>query len=240
MKTIGAAIIILVLSAIFIIIIQCMRKKLGFFDSLIVFIDAAGILFALFIIGLLLLTNKRPENALYEFGYNFHWTDILKALVFLIPCGIWFAFDGTKKTGIAARTVSGIIAAALFVVLFFMPFAEYMDIRTRYNEYVEMESLGFPPGADAGENIYTVSGEVTDFYTPEEPMSGHDTERFSVGGVKFEYSGTEDFGYCKLKNDGGVITGDGEELVITYYQDHDGADPVICRIKELNSEENNG
>ena len=125
MKTIGAAIIILVLSAIFIIIIQCMRKKLGFSDSLIVFIDAAGILFALFIIGLLLLTNKRPENALYEFGYNFHWTDILKALAFLIPCGIWFAFDGTKKTGIAARTVSGVMTADVSYSLPFFKLNSY-------------------------------------------------------------------------------------------------------------------
>ena len=102
-----------------------MRKKLGFSDSLIVFIDAAGILFALFIIGLLLLTNKHPENALYEFGYNFHWTDILKAPVFLIPCGIWFAFDGTKKTGIAARTVSGVMTADVSYSLPFFKLNSY-------------------------------------------------------------------------------------------------------------------
>ncbi|MBQ7717996.1 MAG: hypothetical protein IJT38_01680 [Clostridia bacterium] len=64
---------------------------------------------------------------------------------------------------------------------------------------------------------------------PEHPFGVHDLESFTVGGVEFEYSGTENFGYCKLKNNGGIITGDGMKIVIVYYGGADGEN-VICRI----------
>ena len=82
-------------------------------------------------------------------------------------------------------------------------------------------------------NIYIVEGEVSNFHTPGSSFGGHDSESFSIGNVNFCYYGTENYGYCKFLCNGGVVTGNGQKLRITYCNDPLTDELVICYIEKL-------
>lgn len=74
-----------------------------------------------------------------------------------------------------------------------------------------------------------ISGEVENFHTPS--FYGHDQESFYINNVYFEYSNSVEVGYSKTKVFGGVITGNGQQLRITYVNFED--QNVILKIEEL-------
>lgn len=63
-------------------------------------------------------------------------------------------------------------------------------------------------------NYNIVSGEVTMFIAGSSDYSK--VESFYVNNVKFEYSNSNYCGYNKTKNEGGIITGNGQKLKIGY------------------------
>ncbi|MEN2415330.1 hypothetical protein [Flavobacterium mesophilum] len=68
--------------------------------------------------------------------------------------------------------------------------------------------------------LKSIEGYVTDFHGM--PSSGHDTERFKVRNVKFEFSDFDltDFGYNNAKSKGGVID-ENVYIRLKYYQSKD-------------------
>lgn len=68
--------------------------------------------------------------------------------------------------------------------------------------------------------LKSIEGYVNDFHGM--PSSGHDTERFKVKNVKFEFSDFDltDFGYNNAKSKGGVID-ENVYIRLKYYQSKD-------------------
>ena len=75
-------------------------------------------------------------------------------------------------------------------------------------------------------NVYTVEGFTENFHAM--PVEGHDTERFEINGVLFEYSNFELVnGYNLPAVYGGVITGNGQYLKIKYITDDSGENMIL-------------
>ncbi|MGM9645268.1 MAG: hypothetical protein ACI3XS_01065 [Eubacteriales bacterium] len=156
---------------------------------------------------------------LYEFGFQLHWSDLLKILPFILPIVIWFfscTFDNKKWLRLVLKAVS--IGFTVFIVwsLFIDPLIQYRKI------CVAIEN---------GETS-VVEGEVCNFESPSSSLGGHATESFSIGDVRFSYSGTENYGYCRLLCNGGVVEENGQKLKIVYYTDPKTKINTICSIDE--------
>lgn len=155
---------------------------------------------------------------LYEFGYQFHILDIFKVLFFILPFCLYI-FSSCFDNKIIRLII---VVLALFLIIFFLvmfcvkPICSYMKIKQNI---------------DTG-NIYIVEGEVSDFNTPESSFGGHDSESFTIDDVNFCYYGTENYGYSKFLCNGGVVTGNGQKLRITYCNDPFTDELVICYIEK--------
>ena len=73
-------------------------------------------------------------------------------------------------------------------------------------------------------NYNIVSGEVTEFIAGGSDYSK--VESFYIDNVKFEYSDSNYYGYNKTKNEGGVITGNGQKLKIGYIN-YNGENTIV-------------
>lgn len=156
---------------------------------------------------------------LYEFGYQFHTSDIFKVLFFILPfCLFLFSKCFDKKIIRFMIDVFAVFLVVFFIILFcVMPICSYLKIKQNI---------------DTG-NIYIVEGEVNDFNTPESAFGGHDSESFTINNTQFCYYGTENYGYSKFLCSGGVVTGNGQKLRITYCKDPFTNELVICYIERL-------
>ena len=155
---------------------------------------------------------------LYEFGYHFHILDIFKGLFFILPfCLYLFAscFD-SKKIRLLCFVFAVFLTVFFLVMFYVMPISSYIKIKKNI---------------DTG-NTYTVEGEVSNFSTPENAYGGHDSESFTINNVNFCYYGTENYGYSKFMCNGGVVTGNGQKLRITYCENPFTGELVICYIEK--------
>ena len=83
---------------------------------------------------------------------------------------------------------------------------------------------------------YLVVGGFVEDYHPM-PVEGHDTERFSINGVEFEYTVFEDsLGYNVPASHGGAVKEDGQYFRICYLMDDSSGEsyynPVILKLEE--------
>lgn len=77
-----------------------------------------------------------------------------------------------------------------------------------------------------------VSGVVENYHAM--PYDGHDKEHFEINGVYFEYSDFEiTNGYHNAASRGGVITNNGQNLIIKYYYDERYDRNIILYIEEV-------
>ncbi len=156
---------------------------------------------------------------LYEFSFQFHFLDLFKILMFVLPiCMCFFSniFESKLiRTGIIL--IALLMGTLILIVFFINPVCSYREIKKNINEG----------------NISVVEGEVNNFETPVNAFVGHNSESFTVDGIEFCYYGTENYGYSKFLCDGGVITGNGQKLRITYCEDSFTGELVICCIEEM-------
>lgn len=117
----------------------------------------------------------------------------------------------TSSSGIDKRKygmVSGIIFASLggliSIVLIPSMLGEYFKTKSVYDN----------------KQYQTIEGVVENYHPM--PAGGHDSERFTVGGVKFEFSDFDarDYGYNNAASHGGVIK-EGLQVRIGYFNNGD-------------------
>ena len=163
------------------------------------------------------------SRVLYEaaFAFDSGWL-LLAVIAVAFPVVLYVFMRKFREAGLIGRkTAAWIVAAAVAFVLvlggvFF--WLEALQYRATVGAYRRGE-------------YRTVEGWVEDFHPM--PETGHDTESFTLGGVKFAYSDYQSqFGYHNARSLGGVITGDGQHLKIGYTQVY-GLGNVIVYIEEL-------
>ena len=87
-------------------------------------------------------------------------------------------------------------------------------------DYIEKRS------ALANNQVNVVEGYVENYHP--QPLGGHDTERFEINGVSFEYSNFEiTNGYNTPACYGGVITENGQHLLSKYVIESDGSNTIL-------------
>lgn len=150
----------------------------------------------------------------YSAGFPVHFGDMIDVWICLI---LGFAFLGYAvyttffskekvsaretgaQTGVAICFLVGVIATLLGV------WGCYDSINEQL-QYREMLKTG---------NVETVEGYVEKYHPM--PKEGHDSEFFEINGIVFEYSDYEIVnGYHKSASHGGVITHNGQHLLIKY------------------------
>ena len=160
------------------------------------------------------------DKVLYQFHFdflNFMWSFIplLVGLVFFFAWK-WYPKQnpGTEIKGhkghkmyLAVRTIGWIVGP--FCILIFI--GGVLGYLSTYNNIKKMI---------ATDNLHEVSGYVENYHPM--PAGGHDTEHFDINGVYFGYSDAViENGYHAPAINGGVITRDGQHLLIKYYVSND-------------------
>ena len=173
------------------------------------------------------------EVVLYEFGF-----DYVKVLGFLpiLMVGLAFFFaeklignahtSSTISTNLSTKEISpkifkmttrciGGFCAVVFLIFFALHISEY-------NAHKDMLETG---------SVSTVQGYVEN-YSPL-PSDGKGTENFEINGVYFAYNDADGTnGYKKTADRGGVITHNGQHLIIKYVTNEDGEN-IILYIAEI-------
>ena len=154
-------------------------------------------------------------NMLYEFGFQIHLSDIFKVLIFILPvCMFLFSSRFEKVIRLIIIALACFVSVFVLIVFYIQPICSYCEIKQNI----------------ARGDVYTVEGEVSDFETPEDSFGGHNSESFTINNVEFSYYGTENYGYSRFLCNGGVVTGNGQKLRITYCNDPLTDELVICSI----------
>ena len=156
---------------------------------------------------------------LYEFGYQFHILDIFNVLFFILPfCLYLFSSNFNKKFFRALLMGAAALITVLLVFIFYIkPICAYFEIKGKINNG----------------NVSIIEGEISNFKTPDDSFGGHESESFRIDNVEFVYYETENYGYSKFLCNGGVITGNGQKVRITYVEDPFTCERVICNIEKL-------
>ena len=172
------------------------------------------------------------EVVLYEFGF-----DYVKVLGFLPILMVGLAFFFAEKLIGNAHTSSTIstnlsteISPKIFkittrciggfcAVVFVIFFALYISEYNAYKDMLETDSVS------------TVQGYVENY--SQLPSDGKGTENFEINGVCFAYNDADrTSGYKKTADRGGVITHNGQHLIIKYVTREDGEN-IILYIAEI-------
>ena len=161
-------------------------------------------------------------KVLYEASFVFQWAWFV---LLIIPAFFFYAVIYNINIVREKKTVGNIISLILSIVsipvILFVLITVVPDQIRMYDSTVKAYRRG---------DYQIVEGYVENFHPM--PKEGHDTERFTIDDIPFEYGTTVSFGYQKTKIKGGVITGDGQHLRIGYTH-YGWLGIVIVYIEEL-------
>ncbi len=160
------------------------------------------------------------ESTLYEFGFHLHWYDLFKCLAFILPVLIWLfsgAFDSHRWAELILKALSFCLALFIVWTLYLIPVVEYHTIKQAIEDG----------------NVFIIEGEVSNLDTPNSSFGGHVTESFNIKDVFFSYSGTENYGYCNLRCNNGIVKENGQKLKIVYYNNSNTGLNIICAVYEI-------
>ena len=175
------------------------------------------------------------ETVLYEL--HFRWGDLPVLLIpLLVGMGFWAVFCGMSRAKEAGKGLTApvrrdlsrskgvkwflrgiaLLCGAVFVLSGALYVADYTDLKTRY---------------ETGDYL-TAEGVVEDLTTAEYPHKGGDS--FTLDGVTFAYTDTDLtlHGYRREAQNGGIITREGQYLIIRYIPDPDTGINHILYIAE--------
>ena len=178
------------------------------------------------------------ETALYEL--RFRWGDLSVLLIpLLVGMGFWAVSCGMSHAKEAGKDLTAparrdlthskgvqwflrgvaLLCGVVFILSGTVYIADYTDLKTRY---------------ETGDCL-TAEGLVEDLTTTEYPHKGGDS--FTLDGVTFAYTDTDLTlpGYRGEAQNGGIITREGQYLVIRYIPDPDTGINHILYIAEPES-----
>ena len=155
---------------------------------------------------------------IYEFELNLNFSLFVRILILVLPFCVWLFSHNFEKqfVRILLKLFSLVLLTFIVFSIFVYPIYQYSVVKKNI---------------ESG-NTMVVEGEIADFISPDIFIEGHDEESFSINGVRFSYSGSELFGYCRNKSSGGIIIGNGQKVKITYFEFSED-DRVICFIELL-------
>lgn len=152
------------------------------------------------------------------YSYHYDWTNVFS---FMIPLLIGTAFLLFIKPA-AERKEKGY---AFFKWLFGIVGC-FCIILSVCSFTFEMKDHSFKKSALENGRVLVTEGYVKNFHPM--PPEGHDMESFEIDGVYFEYSSYETVnGYNVPSCSGGVITGDGQHLLIKYVTGQSGRNVIL-------------
>lgn len=175
------------------------------------------------------------ETVLYELC--FRWGDLPVLLIpLLVGMGFWAVSCGMSRAKEAEKDLAAparrdlthsrgvqwflrgvaLLCGVVFILSGTVYIADYTDLKTRY---------------EAGDHL-TAEGIVEDLTVAEYPHKGGDS--FTLDGVTFAYTDTDLTlpGYRREAQNGGIITREGQYLVIRYIPDPDTGINHILYIAE--------
>lgn len=176
------------------------------------------------------------ETVLYEL--HFRWGDLPVLLIpLLVGMGFWAVSCGMSRAKEARKDLAAparrdlsrskgvkwflrgiaLLCGVVFILSGSVYIADYTALKTRY---------------ETGDYL-TVSGYVEDLTAAEYPHKGGDS--FTLDGVTFAYTDTDLtlHGYRREAQNGGIITREGQYLVIRYIPDPDTGINHILYIAEV-------
>ena len=168
------------------------------------------------------------SNVLYEL--NFDWVESYWLLTpLLVGLGFFFVIPlqnpevkqkGSKGySGFIFWKITGYIIGTFLICLW------ALLVLSHVVDYQEMREI-----LD-NDQALVVEGIVENYHAM--PKEGHDTERFEINGVFFEFTSYEVInGYNTPACDGGVIKENGQHLKIKYFDDGSGRN-IILYIEEI-------
>lgn len=147
----------------------------------------------------------------YEFSFNYNYNIFLGLFIILciITMGLGLFFKSNRNT------------IKVFIIVFFA-FLSYFVCNSIY--FYPYSRYKLIVNAINNDQILYVSGEVTDFHTPELKFGNHEFESFKINGIEFKYSEYESYGYSTISKQNGVIYQNGQKLKIGYYEEYDYVD----------------
>ena len=159
---------------------------------------------------------------------TFNFMEIFSDLLFLIivvgflfvvnisHSNFWsciFSNNNIIKNIIAAKKWYGLAFCTVFLIMYL-----YLVMRNEIQPLIRYKT----------NNYEIVEGYVENF---QEKDNGH-TEEFAINNIKFSYRNKHGIGYNDVKEDDGVIEGNGQHLKIGYYYSKNYGN-VIVYIEEL-------
>ena len=176
------------------------------------------------------------ETVLYEL--HFRWGDLPVLLIpLLVGMGFWAVSCGMSRAKEARKDLAAparrdlsrskgvkwflrgiaLLCGVVFILSGSVYIADYTDLKTRY---------------EAGDYLIA-EGIVEDLTAAEYPHKGGDS--FTLDGVTFAYTDTDLtlHGYRREAQNGGIITREGQYLVIRYIPDPDTGINHILYIAEV-------
>lgn len=159
------------------------------------------------------------EVVLYEYKF-----EIKNILLCLIPCmvGLVIVLVAFRRM----KDLPHIVSVLRFAFGTILVIASMILCFSKIREYKVMESYLNSP------DCLMVEGKIENYHSM--PSGGHDKEYFEINGIYFEYSDFEvTNGYHNAASRGGVITHNGQNLLIKYYYNEKNNKNVILYIAEI-------
>ena len=157
-------------------------------------------------------------EVLYELGFNWEnilgwdWIPAVLGCAVLIVVRPLFKYDA-RKLFVLLRSCAGIAGTVLILLSVYSVVSDVKD-------YSDMKKA-----LENGQAL-EVEGYVENYHPM--PREGHDTERFDISGVHFEYSNfILSQGYNLPASYGGVIHGNGQHLLIRYVSGSGGSNTIL-------------
>jgi hypothetical protein len=164
---------------------------------------------------------------IYDFTQRSPRIGIMILLLLLVLVGIAIFLYSKNIVNKSATSTFGVNKRkqGMFVAILFILFGGLIftiEIQNNLIEYWKTSKIY------TGKTYNIVQGKVNNFYPM--PEGGHDTERFTVENVLFEYSDYDltDYGYNNTSSKGGVIK-EGLYVRILYF--NNGSRNVIIRLE---------
>lgn len=166
------------------------------------------------------------EKVLYQFHFDFR-NFIICFIPLIVGLGFFFAWKwyriqnpGCEVKGNSDHNVYVVTKIIGWIVGTFCLLLFAISIFGYISSYNDIKSI------IASNTLHEVEGSVENYHPM--PKEGHDSEHFYIKGVYFEYS---DFyirhGYQNAASLGGVITHNGQNLKIKYYENSQNENVIV-------------